>query len=482
MTILAKEAWQIAELVNRKEIQAADVANECVDAIDAGNPTLNTHIGWDKTKILDDVSRQLADLDKSLGKGQSLPLAGVPIVLKDNIMRKGAVASCASMMLKDYRSPYDASIVGKLRNAGAIFVGRSNMDEFAMGSTNENSFFGAVKNPNSHDHVSGGSSGGSAASVAAGFVPLAIGTDTGGSIRQPASFCGVVGMKPSYGSVSRYGLISYASSFDQIGPISRTVRDAARLYDTLAGHDPKDSSSINRDHQAIEANLGQTSGLKGKKIGLIKECFTDGLSADVRGKLETAVTQFKSLGADIVDVSIPSISFGVSVYYILTSSEASSNLARYDGIRYGFRGQDSNLQELYRLSRSEGFGREVKKRIMLGTYALSSGYYDAYYQKATRLRERMKREVSECFDKTDLLLLPTAPQAAFKLDQLKHDPMSMYLSDVYTIIANLAEIPAISLPCGADSKGLPIGLQLMAPKFCEDTLFNGAYCYEQSGK
>ena len=479
MSLSTHEAWQIADAVNNSELNPLDIAEEFITRIDAQNDKLNALLFWDSHTARKSIERQWQCTLEMKKQGKSLRLAGVPVVVKDNILVKDHVKTCASRILEGFKSPFDATVVQKLRQEGALILASANMDEFAMGSSNENSAYGPVRNPMSTDFVAGGSSGGSAASVAASFAPVALGSDTGGSIRQPASFCGLVGLKPSYGAVSRFGLVSYASSFDQIGPITRTVRDTALLCDILRGHDKRDSSSVAQEYQDIEPSLSASKSLDGMTIGVVDECFQEGLDAGVKGSVDSAIKDLEALGAKIKRVSIPSVSYGVSIYYILTSSEASSNLARYDGVRFGKRMESNKLQSMYEESRSQGFGKEVKQRIMLGTYALSSGYYDAYYQKASRLRESMTREVNACFKEVDLLLSPTSPQTASKIGEVIDDPMTMYLRDVYTIIANLCKIPAISVPCGVDELGLPIGLQLMSPRFKEDQLLKGAFAYEQ---
>ena len=482
LDIFKAEAWEIADAVNQGIWNPSDVAAKYADQVELQYQELNTHINWDKSNVLNAAEKQFDYIAAAIKAKKTLPLAGVPIVIKDNLMTKDSITTCGSKFLENHRAAYDSTVIEKLRSAGAIFMGRSNMDEFAMGSSNENSAWGPVKNPVNKTRVPGGSSGGSAASVAASFAPLAIGTDTGGSIRQPASFCGVVGMKPSYGLVSRYGLVAFASSFDQIGPVSKTVKDSILLFDVIAGHDEKDSTSSKTTVEPISAKVDSWKDLKGMKVGLVEECFSDGLDSEVKGSVQQSIESLRQCGAEVKTVSIPSFSYGTAVYYILTTAEASSNLSRFDGVRFGKRGTGDRLEDLYLNSRSNGFGREVKQRIMLGTYALSSGYYDAYYQKASRLRELITREVESIFNDVDLLVMPTSPSTAFEIGQKSRDPMSMYLSDIYTIIANITKTPAISIPCGEDSSGLPIGLQIMAPRFKEETLFKGAYLYEQSRK
>lgn len=474
-------ATEIADGVNRGQYKAVDIAQLYLQRTDDLHRNYNSHILWNKSEASADVERQLASLDDARRAGRPLPLAGVPIAIKDNIMVEGQLTTCGSQFLRNHRAAYDATVIKKLRAAGAIILGRANMDEFGMGSSNENSSFGPVKNPWQQEYVAGGSSGGSAAIVAAGLSPLALGSDTGGSIRLPASFCGVYGLKPSYGAVSRYGLIAYASSLDQIGPLARNPRDLARVYDVIEGYDSLDSTSHLRSRErSLEASL--EGDLRGLTIGVIDELMDEGLDPEVRKAFDESLESMKSLGASIKHLRLPSLRLGIPVYYIIATAEASSNLARFDGIRFGARSSKAgaSLKELYFHSRSEGFGREVKQRIMLGSYVLSSGYYDAYYAKACRLREAIKRELQEAFASgVDCIATPTAPTTAFALGQKTHDSLSMYLMDIYTIVANLAGIPALSLPIGLDRKGLPIGLQLMAPASGEDLLLRSAYHYEK---
>ena len=386
---------------------------------------------------------------------------------------------CGSKILDNYVSPYDATAVAKLREQGAVIIGKLNMDEFAMGSSNENSAFGQVRNPWDLDRVPGGSSGGSAASIAARQAVAALGTDTGGSIRQPASHCSVVGLKPTYGRVSRYGVIAYASSLDQVGPVTRNVRDSALLLQAIAGYDPADSTSV--DTPTPDYQAGMTGELKGLKIGLPKEYFVDGLDDDVRKAVEQAVVTYRDLGAEIIEVSLPHTAYAVACYYLIATAEASSNLARYDGVRYGLRADNAeNLIDMYMQSRAAGFGTEVKRRIMLGTYALSSGYYDAYYLKAQKVRTLIRQDFLNAFETVDTLLTPVAPTPAFALGEKVNDPLQMYLSDIYTIPVNLAGTCAMSLPCGFSTEGLPIGLQLIGKPFDEATILRTAHAFEQA--
>lgn len=477
-------ARTIATKVQSGDWDPQEIAQFYLRRVENLHRELNTHIQWDMDSTSRAAEHQLDYIAAALKAGKSLPLAGVPIAVKDNILVKGCGTSCGSRMLANFRSPYDASVIERLRAAGALLLGKTNLDEFAMGSSNENSAFGPVLNPWNTKRVPGGSSGGSAAAVAAAMVPLALGSDTGGSIRQPASFCGVVGLKPSYGRVSRYGLVAYASSLDQIGPFARNVEDAALLFDTIAGHDSKDSTSVNQKSGSALAAIDQAqagSTLKGLKIGLVKEFMAvEGIEASVQEAFDQACQDLVALGAELRTVSLPSVSYGVAAYYLLATAEASSNLARYDGIRYGYRSQTAsgNLKDLYFASRSEGFGREVKQRIMLGTFALSSGYYDAYYEKASKVRALMRQEMDQAFQDVDVLLSPTSPTVAFELGAKTRDPLAMYLSDVFTIQANLGGHPALSIPCGYDQDKMPIGMQLIGPMWSEDRLLQYAYVYE----
>jgi len=469
-------AAEIVEGISSKKFPIDDVVKYFHDRTEKHRKNLNTHLYYDLAWVKAQASQLKPDSKK--------PLLGVPILIKDNICTKGIPTTCSSKILKGYVPPYDATVIKKLQNAGAIIFGKTNCDEFAMGSSNENSAFGPVKNPWDLTRVPGGSSGGSAAAVAADLAPVSLGSDTGGSIRQPASLCGLVGVKPTYGRVSRYGLIAYGSSLDQIGPFSRTVKDAAMVLDVISGHDPLDSTSENLPSTKCVEALKNPISLKGKKIGIVKEFFEKGLDPEVRKVLESALEEYKKLGAELVDISIPSLPYSIAIYYVVATAEASANLSRFDGIRYGLRVQTpkSSLKDIYRDSRGEGFGKEVKQRIMLGAFALSSGYYDAFYGKATNACAIMKREFAEAFKKVDVLMSPTSPTTAFKLGEKASDPLAMYLSDICTIAVNLTGIPGMSIPCGFDSKGLPVGLQLMADHFQEEKMFQFAYQYEQATK
>jgi len=419
------------------------------------------------------------EIDAKLASGTAGALAGMVVAVKDVLCMKGTVTTCGSKMLEHHEAIYDAAVIERLTAADAVIIGKTNMDEFAMGSSNENSAYGAVKNPVDETRVPGGSSGGSCVAVAAGMATTSLGSDTGGSIRQPAGLCGIVGMKPTYGRVSRYGLVAYASSFDQVGPFANTVRDCARVLQTIAGHDERDSTSADIP---VPDYLGAITGsVAGLKIGLPKEYFTDALNAEIRAALQRKIAILASHGAEIVEVSLPHSEYTIPAYYILATAEASSNLARFDGVRYGHRAEGAkDLTEMYTKSRSEGFGAEVKRRIMLGTYVLSAGYYDAYYKKAQRVRRLIQNDFFEAFKSVDCLLTPISPTTAFKLGEKMSDPLQMYLSDIYTVSANLAGIPGISVPAGADAQGLPIGLQLLGRQFDEATLLNVADFLERT--
>ncbi|HNX90708.1 MAG TPA: Asp-tRNA(Asn)/Glu-tRNA(Gln) amidotransferase subunit GatA [Candidatus Omnitrophota bacterium] len=405
-------------------------------------------------------------------------LWGIPIGIKDNICIEGELTTCASRILQGFRPPYNATVIEKLTSNGAVLFARANMDEFAFGSSCETSCYGPTKNPHDLSRIPGGSSGGSVAIVASGQVAAALGSDTGGSIRQPASMCGVVGLKPTYGRVSRYGLIAFASSLDQIGPITRNVTDSAEMLEIIAGYDEKDSTSVNIEVPKYVNALKKD--INGMTIGVPKEYFIDGIEKDVLENIQAAIKTLKSMGAKIVDVSLPHTKYAVSCYYIIAPAEASSNLARYDGVHYGYRSKNAaDLVEMYTASRTEGFGQESKRRILLGTYSLSSGYYDAYYLKAQKVRTKISDDFKKVFSVCDCVVTPTSPTTAFKIGERMDDPLQMYLSDIFTISANMAGIPAISVPCGKDKKGLPVGIQFMAKPFAEETLFNVAYAFEQ---
>ncbi|TMK84219.1 MAG: Asp-tRNA(Asn)/Glu-tRNA(Gln) amidotransferase subunit GatA [Actinobacteria bacterium] len=429
--------------------------------------------------VMADEARAAADaVDRRVGSGENPgPLAGVAVALKDNMCTRRVPTTCSSRILEGWRPPYDATIVSRLSKAGAVVVGKTNLDEFAMGSSTENSAFGPTRNPHDKTRVPGGSSGGSAAAVAAGMVPAAFGSDTGGSIRQPAALCGVVGVKPTYGRVSRYGLVAFASSLDQIGPFAATVEDAALLFEVVAGHDPMDSTSVSEPAPSVVAGLGE--GVEGLRVGLTKE-FVEGADADVAARVEEAARALEKAGAVVSDASVPAAVYGLSAYYLIAPAEASSNLARYDGVRYGLRVDGDDVTAMYTATRAAGFGAEVKRRIMLGTYALSAGYYDAYYGQAQRVRTLIIRDFEAAYAGHDLLLGATSPTTAFELGAKTENPLTMYLSDVFTIPSNLAGHPAISVPYGTGDDGLPVGVQVLAPALAEPLMFRAAAALERS--
>ena len=474
--LLKKSAAEQSKALKNKEISAVELTNAAFERINEVDGKLGAFNSLTKEAALDTAKK----VDEKIAKGEELPLlAGVPLALKDNMNMKGSKTTASSKILENFVSPFNATITEKLLGNLVPIVGKANLDEFAMGSSNENSAFKKVHNPWDLKKVPGGSSGGSAASVAACEAALALGSDTGGSIRLPASFCGIVGMKPTYGRVSRYGLIAFASSLDQIGPFARTVEDAANLLEVISGHDPKDSTSLDLPVEHYAANLN--NDIKGMKVGVIKELMTEGLSEDVAKAMEKAIEDYKKLGAEIVEISLPNLKHSIGIYYILATAECSSNLARFDGVKYGYRTADAkNLMEMYTKTRAEGFGPEVKRRIMLGTYALSSGYYDAYYKKAQQMRALVTQDFAEAFKKVDILISPTCPNTAFELGAKSSDPLAMYLTDIATISANLAGIPGMSVPAGFDKDGMPIGLQIFAPQLQESRLFNAAHKFERA--
>ena len=431
------------------------------------------------TLCRDSALEQAKQADERLKRGGNTPpLLGIPIAVKDNFLTRGLRTTCASKILGDFVPPYDATAINRIRASGAVITGKTNLDEFAMGSSAENSAFFPTRNPWDKERVPGGSSGGSAAAVAADQCIAALGTDTGGSIRQPAAFCGVVGLKPTYGRVSRYGIIAFASSMDQVGPITKDVRDCALMLEAIAGHDPADSTSADRPVPRYSEAL--TGDVKGLRLGVPKEYFITGIAPEVEQAIRAAIRLLEKNGAVVEEISLPHTEYAVAVYYIVATAEASSNLARYDGMRFGHRAGGKDLLETYMLSREEGFGPEVKRRIMLGTYTLSAGYYDAYYLKAQRVRALIKQDFHAAFQRCDAILTPTAPTTAFKIGEKTQDPLQMYLSDIYTISVNLAGLPALSLPCGFDANGLPIGMQVIGKHFDETTVLRLAYAYEQS--
>ncbi|MCP1771228.1 aspartyl-tRNA(Asn)/glutamyl-tRNA(Gln) amidotransferase subunit A [Neisseria perflava] len=466
---------QAADLLHAKKISAVELANEYLAAIEAKNPALNGYITLNKELTL--AEAQAADA--RIATGNAGALTGVPVAFKDIFCQTGWKSACSSKMLDNFVSPYTATVVQNLLNEGMVTLGRTNMDEFAMGSTNETSFYGATKNPWNPEHVPGGSSGGSAAVVAARLAPAALGSDTGGSIRQPASHCGITGIKPTYGVVSRFGMVAYASSFDQASPMAQTAEDCALLLNAMASFDERDSTSLERAKEDYTRDLNQP--LKGIKIGLPKEYFGSHNSADVQTALQQVIVLLKQQGAEMVDVTLPQTELSIPAYYVLTSAEASTNLSRYDGVRYGHRAaQFGDLEEMYSNTRAEGFGSEVKRRIMIGTYVLSHGYYDAYYLKAQKLRRLVANDFQTALQGCDLILGPAAPTAAPKLGSNIQDPVQMYLSDIYTIAVNLAGLPAMSLPAGFSSDGLPVGVQLIGNYFSEAKLLNVAHQVQQN--
>src|SRR5438477_3728973 len=462
----------LQSLLRRREVssrEVIDILRKRIAAVDSG---LGAYLSLDVEAALKEAEHANVDL----------PLGGIPIAIKDIINVKGQPCTCASKILNGYRAPYNATVIQKLRAAGAIPFGKTNLDEFAMGSSTENSALKSTRNPWDLSRVPGGSSGGSAAAVAAGEAFGALGSDTGGSIRQPAALCGVFGLKPTYGRVSRFGLVAFASSLDQVGPITKTVRDAALIINVIAGHDPQDSTSLNEPVPDYTASLGKE--LRGIRLGLSKEYMIEGIDPQVRDAINAAVKQLNSLGAEIVDVSLPSTEYAVAVYYLIATAEASANLARFDGVRYGYRTENSkDVLDLYGRTREEGFGPEVKRRIILGTYVLSSGYYDAYYLRAQKVRELIRQDFAKAFGEVDALISPTSPVPAFKLGERVADPLQMYLADIFTIAANLAGICGISIPCGfveVDGHRLPIGLQLLGKALDEARILQIAHAYEQS--
>ncbi len=468
------DAHAIQKAVNSGAITAREVAEQALERIKAVDGRLSAFLNTNTEKVL----ARASEIDKTV-REKALPLAGVPVAVKDNICAKDLPTTCGSKMLEHYVSPYNATVVERLERAGAIVIGKTNCDEFAMGSSTENSAFGPTRNPYDLDRVPGGSSGGSAVAVAAEMAPLALGSETGGSVRQPASFCNIVALKPTYGRISRYGLVAFASSLDCIAPIGNCPKDIALLLSQVAGRDAHDSTSSTA---AVPDYLSEMNRpIKGMKLGIPKEFFGEGLDPEVRSIIEAGIRNAASLGCELVEVSLPHTKYAIADYYIIAPAEASSNLARYDGVRYGFRvDSPADLQDMYKRTRSEGFGAEVKRRIMVGTYALSSGYYEAYYGRAMRVRTLIKRDYDQAFERVDAMLSPVSPTPAFKIGEKASDPLAMYLSDIYTVTANLAGIPALSLPCGFTANGLPVGLQILANQFEEGKLLQLADAYMQA--
>lgn len=469
-------AVALAEKIKKKEVSVKEALEAVFIKIETGESGVNSYITVDKQKAM----KRAEEVQKAIDAGEMVsPLAGVPMAVKDNLCTKGMATTCASKILEGFVPAYSAHAVTLLEKAGAVMIGKTNMDEFAMGSTSETSYFGAVKNPWDLMRVPGGSSGGSAAAVAAGECYYALGSDTGGSIRQPAGYCGVVGIKPTYGSVSRYGLVAYGSSLDQIGPIGRDVTDCAAVLSTITGYDPKDATSIRREDTDFMKSL--SADVRGMKIGIPRQYFGEGLNPEVDKAVRAAAAVLQGLGATVEEFDLSLTDYAIPAYYTIASAEASSNLERFDGIKYGYRAEGyEDLHHMYKKTRSEGFGEEVKRRIMLGSFVLSSGYYDAYYLKALRIKALIKQEFDKAFGKYDVILGPVAPQTAPKLGESLKDPLKMYLGDIYTISANLTGICGISLPCGTDSHGLPIGLQLLGDCFMEKKIIRAAFAYEQA--
>lgn len=466
---------ELHERLKKREINPLEVTEAFLKRIEAVDGEIKAYI----TITGEEAIQQAREADKRFFSGREVtPLTGIPLAIKDIFCTKGVPTTCASRILKDFVPPYDATVIKRLKGAGAVILGKVNMDEFAMGSSTENSAFFITRNPWDMERVPGGSSGGSAAAVAGGLCVASIGTDTGGSIRQPASLCGIVGLKPTYGRVSRYGMIAFASSLDQGGPITKDVRDCAIMLNAIAGHDPLDSTSIDVDVPDYTKAL--KGDVKGLRVGIPKEYFIEGMDREVDRAVRAAIDILKGLGAEIIDVSLPHTEYAIAVYYLVATAEASSNLARYDGVKYGARVKASDLMDMYCKTRDEGFGPEVKRRIMLGTYSLSAGYYEAYYRKASQVRTLIKRDFEEAFKRCDVILTPTSPTPAFKIGEKVADPLTMYLSDIFTISCNLAGIPGLNLPCGFTKDDLPIGLQILGRWLDEETVLRTAYAYEQA--
>ena len=465
---------EIAGAVRAGRLSARDVLEEHLERIGGREPEVHAF----NLVTVEDARAAAAEIDRRVARGQDPgPLAGVPVALKDNLCTRGIPTTCSSRILEGWRPPYDATVVERVRAAGAVVVGKTNLDEFAMGSSTENSAFGPTRNPHDPTRVPGGSSGGSAAAVAAGFAPVALGSDTGGSIRQPAALCGVVGAKPTYGVVSRYGLVAFASSLDQIGPLATTVADAALVLEAIAGHDPADSTSLPGAAPSVRQTLD--AGVGGVRVGVLRE-LTEGVDPDVLKRMREAADALADVGAAVEEVSVPATVYGLSAYYLIAPAEASSNLARYDGVRYGLRERAPDVTAMYSRTRAKGFGAEVKRRIMLGTYALSAGYYDAYYGQAQRVRTLIIRDFAAAYERVDVLLAPTAPTTAFAVGAKTENPLAMYLSDVCTIPSNLAGHPAISIPFGTGDDGLPVGVQVLAPALGEPDMFRVAAALEKA--
>lgn len=475
MRLYEKTASELSEMLKNKECSALELCDDVLARINETEDKVGAYV-----TVATETARENANkVDAAIAAGEKLhPLAGIPIGIKDNISTKGIRTTCSSKMLENYVPPFDATVMNKVNAAQMTVMGKMNMDEFAMGSSTETSYMHLTRNPHNTECVPGGSSGGSAASIAAGEAIVSLGSDTGGSIRQPAALCGVVGLKPTYGSVSRYGLVAFASSLDQIGPLGKSVKDVAMLQSVICGHDRYDATSKNIEYPDYAAGLKENA--KELKIGIPKEYFGEGIDDQVKESVMKAVKELEAQGAEVCEISLPSTEYAINTYYIIASAEASSNLARFDGVKYGFRAKDyDGLTDMYEKTRSEGFGDEVKRRIMLGTFVLSSGYFDAYYKKAKKIQKKISQEFSSAFEKCDVIATPTVPASAFKIGENIGDPIKMYYNDVCTVTVNIAGLPAISLPCGKDSSGMPMGLQLIGNKFSEQTLLNTAYTYEK---
>lgn len=475
--ILKTDALTLGKLIKSGELTSVQVTSAFMDAIRAKDPVINSYI-----TISDAALDEAALIDEKIKKGELTgPFAGVPVAVKDNICTKGMLTSCASRMLSNFIPPYDATVVSKIKEEGMVILGKTNMDEFAMGSTTETSYYGPTVNPCGENRVPGGSSGGSAAAVAADLAPIALGSDTGGSIRQPASFCGVTGLKPTYGTVSRYGLVAFASSLDQIGPIGKTALDCAAMFNLISGIDERDQSSA--ESRKVDVEAVKDFDVKGKKIGIPNEYFGEGIDADVKARVMEAVKYFEDNGATVETFEMPIVEYAIPTYYIIACAEACSNLSRYDGVKYGYRPEGvDNLMDLYIKSRSEGFGMEVKRRIMLGNFVLSSGYYDAYYNKALQAKALIKKAFDEAFARYDVVIGPVAPTTALKAGESLSDPLKMYLGDICTVLINIVGLPAISVPCGNDGEGLPVGMQIIGKHFDEETILGFAANFQKGGR
>ena len=474
MEIYDKSIHELHSMLTKREISSVELTTSIFQRIDQVEPQIESFITQNREQAL----VQAQEADKTIANGDAGPVCGIPLAIKDVLCTEGLRTTAGSKILDSFIPPYDATVITKLKEQGAVLVGKVSMDEFAMGSTNENCAYGVPKNPWNTEHICGGSSGGSAASVAAGECIASLGSDTGGSVRQPASHCGVVGLKPTYGRVSRYGLLAFASSLDQIGPLTKDVTDCAVMLNAIGGYDPKDSTSVRQEMPDFSQSL--TQGLKGVKIGIPKEYFIEGLDPEVKQAVEHSIQLLREAGAETVDVSLPHTDYGIAAYYIIAPAEASSNLARYDSVKYGLRNMEAeSLVDMYKTSRSMGFGDEVKRRIVIGTYALSSGYYDAYYKKASQVRTLIIEDYKKAFEQCDVLVSPVTPHSAWRRGEKSDDPLSMYLSDALTVCTNLAGLPGISVPCGFSSSGMPIGFQIQGPHFEEERLIKVGYNLEQ---